>query len=76
MIGIQKKADLWHVQTKRKEIFTTKQLVLNNSIHNLHSLLAEDVKGRVNIKEDKETIRQAWDAFPLYVGCSDFSIAG
>ncbi|TWI58166.1 phytoene desaturase family protein [Halalkalibacter nanhaiisediminis] len=72
VIGIQKKADLWHVLTKRKEIFTAKQLVLNNSIHNLHSLLAEDVKGKVNIEEDKEKIRQAWGAFSLYVGCRDF----
>ncbi|ARU63764.1 hypothetical protein CBW65_02935 [Tumebacillus avium] len=68
---IAKQGELWEVTTAKGQTFSAKQLVLNNSIHNLHGLLDADLGHRMRVREEEEKARPAWGAYALYLGCED-----
>lgn len=68
--NVNKYDNQWIVNTK-KDTFTAKNVIFNNSLHNLHDLLSEDIKTSLKVKEDQEKKRQSWGAFTIYVGCNE-----
>ncbi|TCP58118.1 C-3',4' desaturase CrtD [Tumebacillus sp. BK434] len=68
---IAKRGDGWEVTTAKGQRYHAKQVVLNNSIHNLHGLFDADLGRKLRVREDEERSRPAWGAYALYLGCRD-----
>ncbi|WP_010198641.1 phytoene desaturase family protein [Bacillus sp. m3-13] len=68
VVSIAKQGEVWTVMTKRGQVFRTRQVILNAPIHNIFSLLEPELHKSLPIKEQKESSREAWGAFTLYIG--------
>ncbi|MBH0230486.1 phytoene desaturase family protein [Halobacillus yeomjeoni] len=69
--NVEKSGQYFHLHSKRNTIFTAKKVILNNSIHNLHDTLSENLGKQTFIKKEKEKNRESWGAFIIHAGVDD-----
>ncbi|SFG13614.1 C-3',4' desaturase CrtD [Halobacillus alkaliphilus] len=65
---VEKKGSDYHLQSKRNKVFKADYVILNNSVHNLHDTLSEELRNKSYIKPEKEKSREAWGAFIIHAG--------
>lgn len=56
------------LHSKRNSTFEARQVILNNSVHNLHDTLTEELSSQSYIRPQKETAKKAWGAFIIHGG--------
>ncbi|MCP3031046.1 NAD(P)/FAD-dependent oxidoreductase [Halobacillus sp. A1] len=69
--GITEEEGSFRLKTKREKVFKSKQVILNNSAHNLHDILSPKLAERSYIKKEKEKSREAWGAFIIHAGVKE-----
>ncbi|ELK47441.1 MULTISPECIES: NAD(P)/FAD-dependent oxidoreductase [Bacillaceae] len=65
---VEKEAGMFLLHSKRNKVFQAKEIILNNSVHNLHDTLSEELLKQTYIKKTKEVQREAWGAFIIHAG--------
>ncbi|WP_226581612.1 phytoene desaturase family protein [Halobacillus litoralis] len=66
--SVERKGSLFTLKSKRSKEFQAKKVVLNNSVHNLHDTLSEELGKQSYIRSSDEKEKEAWGAYIIHGG--------
>ena len=56
---VEKKGSGYYLHSKRNKVFESDYVILNNSVHNLHDTLSEELRSQSYIKPEKEKSKRS-----------------
>ncbi|GGF21101.1 amine oxidase [Halobacillus andaensis] len=68
---VSQAGDLFNLKSKREKVFRSEQVIMNNSVHNLHHTLFPRLARQSYVRKEKEQSREAWGAFIIHAGVKE-----
>ncbi|WP_082232551.1 phytoene desaturase family protein [Halobacillus massiliensis] len=69
--SIKKEGEYFKLFTKREKVLYSKQIILNNSVHNFSSVVDEELRNQSYVGKRKEEKRKTWGAFIIHGGVEE-----